>query len=244
MCSLTAYCCIYNVTNDPLLYIFPERDGPLNCTVWDPTQPEGMKPYSSPHSQWMTLFNSQSLCCFPRLCTRDLGFISLHLGSALSASYSGARLQTEAEYPFEQTYVLLIYTNIHTQTQTEWTFSSICCWSDINFLHWGSQSVCSDTCFLWVRWINCISHSRKHIHTPFCFSSFTMAHFLFPFSQVHKSWWGWTGKLFPQSVWQLISQTSIKTKLPLRIIILCIDIPLCSMHNISYTASRVRPEPY
>lgn len=55
----------------------------------------------------------QSLCCFPRLRASGLGRSSLHLGPAVIASHSGACVQTEAELPFKQAYVIL---NKHTRT--------------------------------------------------------------------------------------------------------------------------------
>lgn len=123
------------------------------------------------------------LCCVPRLRASGLGHSSLHLGSVRSASHSGARVQTEAECPVTQTYVLLIREhNKHTQTH----FHLHAVWAcNINLSHWASHSVCSDACFLSVRWIKCISHSGKHIHTHICsvplrFNTFTIARFLFP----------------------------------------------------------------
>ncbi len=70
---------------------------------------------------WLASYSvnlTQSLCCFPRLSASGLGRSSLHLGSAFSASYSGACVQTEAECPFEQTYVLLICMHAHAHTHT------------------------------------------------------------------------------------------------------------------------------
>lgn len=130
------------------------------------------------------LFNSESLCCFSRLCASGFGHSSLHLGSALSASHSGACVQTEGERPLEQTYVLLICTHTHRFT------SMSMLWVRYKSLTLGS-TLCffSDSYFLSVRRINCISHSRKRIcSVPLCFNSFTIAHFPFPLSQVHKSW--------------------------------------------------------
>lgn len=56
------------------------------------------------------------VCGSPRRRASGLGYGGLHLGSAFPASYSGARLQTEAERPVEQTYVLLMCSNEHTHT--------------------------------------------------------------------------------------------------------------------------------
>lgn len=46
------------------------------------------------------------------------------------------------------------------------SFPCSCYDSNINLSHKDTHSVLSDTYFLSVRQINCISHSRKHIHTP------------------------------------------------------------------------------
>lgn len=139
--------------------LFPGRSGSLNCTVWDPNPPAGMKPHPSLHIHWMTcqlfcLFNSlsPSLCC--RLRASGLGPNSLHLGSALSAPYSGACVQTEAERPVKQTYVLLTCTNTHTHADTH-CFPYPQYGSNITLSHQDSHSVWSDTCFLSVCWINC-----------------------------------------------------------------------------------------
>lgn len=114
-------CCEILCVRNCVCSLFPGRNGPQDCTIWDPTPPGGMSPYSSLHSQPMPgqllcSFNSQPLCCIPRLCASGLGHSSLHLGSAFSASHSGACVQTEAERPVEQTYVLPICTNKRTHT--------------------------------------------------------------------------------------------------------------------------------
>lgn len=61
----------------------------------------------------------------------------------------------------------------------------------------------SDTHFLPVQEINCISHT-----VPLQFLHFTMAHFPFPLSQVHRSWWGWTGKISHTLSWCLCATAS------------------------------------
>lgn len=103
-----------------------------------------------------SVYLTQSLCCLPRLWASGLGCGRLCPGSALSASYSGACVQTEAEHPFEQTYVLLMSTNKRTNTH----FHD----SDKNLIR-VPHGALSAAHFLSESWINCVSHSRKHIHT-------------------------------------------------------------------------------
>ena len=153
------YCDILDERGNAL-NLFPGRNGSQDCTVWDPTPAGGISPYSRLHGQLMAgqlfhLFNSQSLCCFPRHRVSGLGHSSLHRGSALSASYSGACVQTEGECPVEQTYVC---TNKHTLTSPGRFHES-----DINLSHVVPHSVWPDSYFLSLRWIECISHSRNHI---------------------------------------------------------------------------------
>lgn len=105
---------------------------------------------------------THSLLCFPRLCASGLSRRSLHPGSAFSASYSGARVQTEAQRPFQKTYVSpMMRPNKHANALIS-TSSFIL---NINLPYWVPHNPLSNTYFLSVRWINCISHSRKHIHT-------------------------------------------------------------------------------
>lgn len=78
----------------------------------------GLQPINVWGSYFVMLFNSQPVCCFPRLCASGLGYNSLHRGSAVPASYSSARVQTEGEFTVRKTYVLLMCTNSYTHTHT------------------------------------------------------------------------------------------------------------------------------
>lgn len=114
----------------------------------------------------MVLSLSSSVCVLlPRHCASGLGHGGLYLGSAVPASYSGARLQTEAEHPVEQAYVLLMVSNerLHTHTHTYFHFHALS--RNTNLSLWLPNSSLSNTYFLSLSWINCISHSREHIHT-------------------------------------------------------------------------------
>lgn len=110
-----------------------------------------------------------SVCCSPRHRASGLGHGGLYLGSAFPASYSGARLQTEAERPVEQAYVLLMCSNectdthTHTPTHAHFHFHALCI--NTNLSLWLPNSGLSKMYFLSLSWINCIWHSREHIHT-------------------------------------------------------------------------------
>lgn len=129
--KLRSWCCAcaeqwncFDTSENWFIYLFPARKGFQNCTVWDPTPTASMKHYSGLQlinvwgSYSVMLFNSQPVCCFPRLCASGLGYNSLHRGSAVPASYSSARVQTEGEFTVRKTYVLLMCTNSYTHTHT------------------------------------------------------------------------------------------------------------------------------
>lgn len=127
--KLRSWCCAcaeqwncFDTSENQFIYLFPARKGFQNCTVWDPTPTASMTHYSDlqPINVWgsysVMLFNSQPVCCFPRLCASGLGYNSLHRGSAVPASYSSARVQTEGEFIVRKTYVLPMYSYTHTLT--------------------------------------------------------------------------------------------------------------------------------
>lgn len=188
-------------------------------------------------SSYSVYLTHSLLCFFPRLCASGPGRSSLHPGSAFSASYSGACVQTEAECPFKQTYVLLICTNKHTHTHS---FPCPCYGSNINLSHWVPRSVLSDTYFLSIRWIDCISHSGKHIHTPSVVFRSVSIHSQWPISRFLSprcTRAGEDGQVSFPTVCQAAGFTDqLQTQLLFKIIILCTWIfYFVVARNISYT---------
>lgn len=135
-----------------------------------------------------------------RLCTSGFGHRSLYPGSALSAPHPVACVQTAAERPFQQTYVSQSSGLMHQFSSVALLETQI---SPIGAL----INTLSDTHFLPVRGLTVFLTLFR-----FGFIHFTMAHFPFPLSQVHRSWWGWTGKL-SHTLPLLFLRYSIKTQL-------------------------------
>lgn len=121
-------------------------------------------PYSSIHSQQTTgqlfcIFNSQSSLLLPQaLCQWPWPWLPASWLCFLCLLFwclctNRGRTPIRAD---------VCITDVHKQTHS---FPYPCYESNINLSHRVPHSALSDTYFLSVRWINCISHSRKHIHT-------------------------------------------------------------------------------
>lgn len=116
--------------------------------------------------------NPHCFSCTPiRLGTSGFGRGSLHPGSALSAPHPVACVQTEAERPFQQTYVSQWSGPMH-------QFSSVALFETQISPAGALINALSDTHFLPVRGIKCISHTVP-LRVLFT-SQWPISHFLSP----------------------------------------------------------------